>query len=268
MIPKIIHYCWFGGSVVPEKEQMCIASWHKFCKDYEIRKWDENNFDITKNQYAHDAYRNKKWAFVSDYARMDILYAHGGIYLDTDVEIIKPFGDLLTLEGFCGFEHDKKGNTFVNAGLGAGAGAGHPLIGEWRDDYDMRSFVKPNGRLNLTPCPVYQTDTLVRYGLKLENKKQTVMGMTVFPTEYFGPMNDITGEINITPLTYSIHHYSASWNDAADRERRELRRMYYKKYGAASNAISTLAAYVKHYGFLRTPFKILQKILLRYSESK
>jgi hypothetical protein len=263
MIPKIIHYCWFGGAAIPEKEQMCIVSWHKFCPDYEIIKWDEDNYDITKNRYMHDAYRNKKWAFVSDYARMDILYTHGGIYLDTDVEIVKPFDSLLNLDGFCGFEHDKNGNSSVNVGVGVGVGVGHPLIREWRDDYDNRNFVKSNGSFNLTPCPIYQTDTLVKYGLKLEDKKQTVAGMTVFPTEYFSPMNDITGEMSITPLTHSIHHYSASWNNAADRERRELRRRYYKKYGAAANIISTLVAYVKHYGFLRTPFKILQKILIR-----
>ena len=153
-IPKIIHYCWFGGNPFPELAQKCIASWKKFCPDYEIKEWNESNYDVTKNQYMREAFENKQWAFVSDYARLDIIYENGGIYLDTDVELLKPLDDLLILTGFMGFEENKK---LCATGLGFGAVPKLPIIKEMRDDYDNIIFIKEDGSFDQTPCPYFQT---------------------------------------------------------------------------------------------------------------
>ena len=145
MIPKKIHYCWFGGNPLPELAQKCIASWKKYCPDYEIIEWNETNYDITKNNYMNQAYENKRWGFVPDYARLDIIYTHGGIYLDTDVELIKPIDELLTLKAFAGVEQNSE---YVALGLGFGAEKEHPTIKALRDYYDTLSFVE-NGELGL-----------------------------------------------------------------------------------------------------------------------
>ena len=147
MIPKIIHYCWFGGNPLPPSAEKCIESWKKFCPDYEIRRWDESNYDITKNQYMQEAYQCKKWGFVPDYARLDIIYDHGGIYLDTDVEIIKTFDELLDCVAFGGVEQE---SPYVALGLGFGAEKGNDIIRQLRDKYDELHFME-DGQMNLTP---------------------------------------------------------------------------------------------------------------------
>ena len=163
-IPKIIHYCWFGGAPIPEKDKACIESWRKFCPDYEIIEWNESNYDITKNRYMKEAYDVKKWGFVPDYARLDIIYTQGGIYLDTDVEIIRNMDPLLEDEAFMGFEDGK----FVALGLGFGAAKGNPHIKAMRDVYEGVSFIKPDGSFNTLPSPHYTTDYLLGEGLETE----------------------------------------------------------------------------------------------------
>ncbi len=262
MIPKIIHYCWFGGNDIPENLQHCIDSWKKVMPDYEIRRWDESNYDVSKCDYIKEAYEAKKWAFVSDYARLDICYTYGGIYLDTDVEVIKRFDELLLLEGFCGMEKGKsKLPNEANVGLGMGLEKGLEIGRILRDDYHTRHFKKEDGSLDMTPCPTIQTRVLRKMGLELNDRIQVINGMTVFPTDYFCPMNQYTGKTVITDNTYSIHHYFGSWNSEADQYRRILRMKYSKLGKLGSNILSALVAYLKYYGFLGMWKNILEKLL-------
>ena len=213
MIPKIIHYCWVGGNPLTPLAQKCIASWKKHCPDFEIIRWDETNYDFSKNQYMAQTYEAKKWGFVPDYARLDIIYQYGGIYLDTDVEIVKPLDELLNNAAFCGVENFCQNGITIALGLGFGAEPGHPLIKEMMDDYENLRFYNQDGSLNLTASPVYQTAFLTKKGLLNVDKIQTVSGMTVYPKQYFNPTNLDTGRIQLTNKTVSIHHYAASWLD-------------------------------------------------------
>lgn len=195
---------------MPEKDQKCIESWKKFCPDYEIIQWNEENYDVGKNKFIAQAYAMKKWAFVSDFARLDIIYTHGGIYLDTDVEIIKSFDELLENKAFMGFE---KGRV-IATGLGFGAEAQHKGIKLLRDSYNELSFVDSNGfqksvmELN---CPIINSRILVENGAVMNDKLQNVLGITLYPTEYFCPLNSSTGVLNCTDKTFSIHRYNMSW---------------------------------------------------------
>jgi len=177
VIPKIIHYCWFGGNPIPPQNKKWMDSWRKFCPDYEIREWNEENYDVMQNAYMREAYESKKWGFVPDYARLDIIYKYGGIYLDTDVELIKGLDELLYQPGFAGFESEKN----VALGLGFGAVAGLREIKEMRDMYNSLHFIKEDGGLNLTPSPHYQTAFLKKMGLKENGEYQRVGDFTIYP---------------------------------------------------------------------------------------
>ena len=215
MIPKIIHYCWFGGGEIPEKDKKCIESWKKYCPDYEIIDWNESNYDVKKNKYMYDAYKAKKWGFVPDYARFDIVFTYGGIYMDTDVEVMKSLESLLDNSGYMGFE---EGN-FVNGGIGFGAEKGNNVMRNLRDMYENLQFLKPNGEINTLPSPYYITDYLVSEGLKRNNKIQNISDIVVYPREYFAPKEFSTGNISLTENTYTIHHYNASWLDEKTKKR-------------------------------------------------
>ena len=222
MIPKKIHYSRFGGNPLPELAQKCIESWKKFCPDYEIIEWNETNYDISKNEYMRQAYENKKWGFVPDYARLDIIYNHGGVYLDTDVEIIKPIDELLELDAFAGVEQNSE---YVALGLGFGAHKEHPTIKAMRDFYDHLLFVN-DGVLNLTPAPKINSTVLQNMGYQFSDNIINTCGMTVFPSEYLCPVNYDTNELTITENTYSIHHYTASWYDESQRYALKLKRKF------------------------------------------
>ena len=231
-IPKKIHYCWFGGKPLDSLALRCIESWKKHFPDYEIIQWDESNFDISSVKFMQEAYNDKKWAFVSDYARLKIIYDNGGIYLDTDVELIKPIDDLVKLKGFMGF--DEKG--IVATGLGFGAEKGNKIVSEFLKDYDDIPFILPDGSFDLTPCPDRNTEALKRLGMDIENKNQTFMDVTFLPDEYLCPMDYYTGKKTITDKTYSIHHYSASWTNSVTKRTTRIKRiigvkMYNKLYG-------------------------------------
>lgn len=217
-IPKIIHYCWVGGNPKPQSVLYCIESWKKYCPDYQIIEWNENNYDFTKNEYMHQAYEAKKWGFVPDYARLDIVYEHGGIYLDTDVEMVRPFDELLENESFFGFEDTGEGTYFVACGLGFGAAKHNHLIRKLRDYYDNVSFLNPDGSLNLTPAPRHNTPVFAQYGVQMNNQLQNIDGNIFYPAEYFCPKIFKTGKMTCTNNTYSIHHFSASWMDDAIRK--------------------------------------------------
>lgn len=230
MIPKIIHYCWFGGNPLPDDVKQCIESWKRYCPDYEIKRWDETNYDINKCQYMADAYKEKKWAFVSDYCRLDVVHEYGGLYMDTDVEIIKSFDSLLEEEMFCGFESRdpvgyKKGQDIeksVALGLGYGAEKGHPYLKEMLDLYLELSFYNKDGSLNLVACPRYQTAVLVKHGLIPNNETQRMEKCIAYSPEYFCPQSNITDKmLYLTNNTYSIHHFTVSWASKRDLEARE-----------------------------------------------
>ena len=208
MIPKIIHYCWFGGNPLDKKSKKCIASWKKYCPDYEIVEWNENNFDINSNQYVKEAYEAKKWAFVTDYVRLYALYHVGGVYMDTDVELIKNIDCFLSHTAFSGYEND---NQIPTAIMGSEKG------GEWvkylLDDYNGRAFVLENGEIdNSTNVETITKLTKEKYDIDLDDKYIDVFGKVVFyPKEYFCPKSYVTGKIYKTKNTYSIHHFNASW---------------------------------------------------------
>lgn len=205
-IPKIIHYCWFGGAPLSELTQKCIASWKKNCPDYVIKRWDETNFDINYNDYVREAYEAKKWAFVTDVVRLYALVTFGGIYMDTDVEMLKPIDEFLKYEAFSGFETDDRIPTGIIAST-----RGQKLFEELLHDYDSEHFLKPDGSLNLITNVIRITDTCRRYGLIQNNSFQTVRGFTLFPRDYFCPKDCATKELRITDNTYTIHHFDGSW---------------------------------------------------------
>lgn len=231
-IPKVIHYCWFGKGKMPALSEKCIKSWKKYCPDYKIVCWSEDNFDVTENRYAREAYEAGKWAFVSDYVRLKVLYEQGGIYLDTDVELIKPLDPLIEENGFIGFE--ESGN--LSTGLGFGCEKGNELVGAILKDYDDISFVLPDGTYDQTPCPDRNTKILIELGLDISVKDQIFMGMHILPEEYLSPINYYTGKKTITKNTYSIHHYCASWTSATSKRTIFVKRiigvkLYEKLYG-------------------------------------
>ena len=217
MIPKTIHYCWFGRNPKPKLAEKCIKSWKKYCPDYEIIEWNEDNYDISKNSYMKEAYEAKKWGFVPDYARLDIIYSHGGIYLDTDVEIIKPLDHLLNNKAFAGLEPQEDA-TYVALGLGFGAEKGNPLIRKLMDSYEECHFLKEDGNLNLTPAPVLNSETLKPLGFDSTDRIQDLGEMMLYPSEYFCPL---LGGHRRTENTVSIHWYSGSWLPEKERKQQE-----------------------------------------------
>lgn len=214
--PKIIHYCWFGGKPLPKSAKKCIDSWKRFFPDYEIKRWDESNFDINITPYTREAYKAGKYAFVSDYARFWILFKYGGIYFDTDVEVIKPFGTILNEGPFMGreLEYDpgmRESEINVAPGLGLGAFKGLPLYKEILDMYSRLSFEKEDGTLNLTTVVEYITNLLCSQGLQNSRGIQEVAGIKIYPSEFFCPKSVKDGKTRITSETRSIHHFDSSW---------------------------------------------------------
>ena len=231
-IPKVIHYCWFGKGEMPAIAKKCIKSWKKYCPQYQIVCHNEENFDISENRYAKEAYDAGKWAFVSDYVRLKVLFDEEGIYLDTDVELIKPIDDLIKETGYMGF--DDNGN--MSTGLGFACEKGNELVGRLLADYDDISFIYPDGSYDITPCPDRNSETMKRLGMDFDNKDQIFMGIHILPEDYLCPMKYYTGKKIITENTYSIHHFCASWTSATSKRTVFLKRivgvkMYNKLYG-------------------------------------
>lgn len=222
VIPKIIHYCWFGGKPLPEDAEKCIASWRKFLPDYEIKRWDESNFDVNIIPYTKQAYEAKKYAFVSDYARFWILYNYGGLYFDTDVEVIKPMDIIIARGPFMGCENPaSEGASPAELGVAPGLGLGvNPGLGLYKDilsSYSTLRFKKENGSFNTTTVVTYITKILCNKGLRNTSKIQEVSGVFIYPSDYFCPIDLTTNKIKITPNTVSIHHYAGTWCSLKDR---------------------------------------------------
>ena len=243
-IPKVIHYAWFGKGEIPKKDLKCIESWKRYCPDYEIKCWNEDNYDVNKNLFIKQAYENKKFAFVSDYARLDILYNYGGIYFDVDVEVIKNIDSLLEHKGFLGLE-EVEGKYYVNTGLGFGAEKKLSLLKKIISFYEGSSFISENGTINAKPCPIVTNEVLLaENNLVLEkNQFYNIDDVVIYPTEYFDPKNYDTGKINITENTLTIHHYDGSWVD----ENLKLHRKYSKIFGdrIASVLVRCITAFRK-----------------------
>lgn len=217
LIPKKIHYCWFGGKEIPEKYRKNIENWKLKCPEFEIIEWNETNYDINKCQYVVQAYEHRKWAFVSDYARVDIVNQYGGIYLDADVELLNPLDDFLGWEMYCGFEDAEN----VNWGLGFGAVKGHKVLKKTLALYENLSFINQGGTLNTVPCPVYQSKILSEYGFMMNNEFQEKDGIAIYPKEVFAPLSEFAGLGCITKNSYSIHQFSASWINEQQRVQRK-----------------------------------------------
>lgn len=227
LIPKKIHYMWLGKKQIPANLQKCIDSWKRHCPDYEIIQWDETNYDIEKHAYMRDAYEREAYGFVPDYARLDILFRHGGIYMDTDVEVIKNLDPLLCQEAFCGVEKWQ----IVNFGGCSGAVKEHPMIWEFLTARENISFVDDSGRINRTTCGFYDTKTAVKNGYCINGMTQNIRGMNIYASDYFHPYDYMSGHTHMTEHTYSIHRFNGGWLDekmklANDRAKREYDRIY------------------------------------------
>lgn len=264
MIPKAIHYCWFGGNPIPEEYKKYIESWRKFCPDYEIIEWNETNFDLDICPYVAEAYKAKRWAFVSDYARFWILYNYGGLYFDTDVEMIKPIDDIIAKGAFMGCEpctgrqikHDK--NTAVNPGLGLAAAPGLGLYKEILDYYDSEHFFNDDGTDNTQTVVERVTNILVSHGFKGTGVIEEIGEVFIYPNEYFCPIDPSTGSMNITDNTRTIHHYSASWYTPLERIITDIERKFSRGNGLQ----------FKFGRLLSLPFRVLNKIAHRINANK
>lgn len=206
MIPKVIHYCWFGRGQMPKLALKCIESWKKYCPDYEIKEWNEDNFDLDMYPYVREAYDTRKFAFVTDVVRLYALYHEGGIYMDTDVEVIKPLDSLLAYDAVSGFESP----TQIPTGLMASRD-GHPLFKELLDEYNGIHFVRPDGTLDITTNVIRISNTCREYGLRLDNTLQTVRGFTLLPKDFLCPIEHEGHRLVLTPNTLCIHHFAGSW---------------------------------------------------------
>lgn len=226
MIPKIVHYCWFGNNPKSRLIKKCIASWEKYLPDWEIIEWNESNYDVHKNKYISAAYKEQKWAFVVDFARFDILNQYGGVFLDADVELMKPIPEeLLRHEAFTGFE---TGRT-VAPGLIFASIAGHPMLTEIIKVYGTKKFgEKINGKIETIVDIV--TDILDKSGLIKNNRLQNVNGVVIYPQEYFCCFNHETQNFDIKEETISVHHYAASWSPW-------YRRLYFKTIKVAAKVL-------------------------------
>lgn len=262
MIPRIIHYCWFGGKEKPASVKRYISTWRKYCPDYEIKEWNEYNFDVKLNNYCREAYEAKKWAFVADVARLTVLKKYGGIYMDTDVEVIRPFDDLLVYDAFMCFEN----KDFVSIGT-LGAEKGSPVIADFLAPYENRHFLREDSSCDFTTNLKIITSVLRdKYHLISNGKKQLLPHcVLVLPMESFIAKDSMTGWIMADESTYAIHHYAASWYDEDIRRYGELHRkysrLYMKKIEGIVGKAASIRATKEFYGYGGVMMKIKDYIL-------
>ena len=249
MIPKIIHYCWFGKKRKPDLFQKCYASWRKYCKDFKIIEWNEDNFDIGLSPlYVQQAYSESKWAFVTDYVRLKVIYDYGGIYLDTDVELKKKIDKLLIYNAFFGFETPK----YINTGIGFGAEARCPLVKEIMDDYNTVSFILKDGSYDLTPCTERNTKFFLKKGLLQNNTLQILEdNILILPSIYLCPIDYSTGHYTKSFKTIAVHWFSESWKTEKQKQQHKIMVKIEKK-----NKRTEVIHYFTHF-----PNRILKSIL-------
>lgn len=226
MIPKIIHYCWFGGKEKPALAEKCIASWKKFCPGYRVIEWNEDNFDLSPYPYAQYCLKRGHWAFLSDFVRLAVVAEHGGVYFDTDVELIRPIDTLLENGAYFGFED----GSHINTGLGFGAEAGHPTVETMLAEY-LALEPEADGSFPLITCPRLNTGALEKLGLVPNGQAQTVAGALILPADFLNPYEYTTGITRKTENTCSIHWYSQSWVSPAAQLRGRLTRPLHRLFG-------------------------------------
>ena len=249
-IPKIIHYCWFSDPPnYPDDILACLDSWKRFLPDYEIKLWNAKNFDVSICPYVQEAYNSRKFTFASDYVRLWALYHFGGVYLDSDIEVLKSLDPLLENEAFTGFET----NEHIAAWI-FGSVKGNPLFQELMDYYHDRHFIMNDNTYDMTPNPVPVTRILKEHGLRLDNTLQKLENITVYPVEYFSPKDPATRQLTLTSNTYTIHHFAGSWLPEKTRYRHalELKMKDMHVPDAISHMAANLAANIK---FLFTKHK-------------
>lgn len=223
MIPKKIHYCWFGNGKKSRLVKKCIDSWKRYCPDYELIEWNETNFDVSMNEYTKMCYEQKKYAFLSDYARLYLVCEYGGIYLDTDVELLKSPDDLLKQEAFFGFETDE----YVASGLGFGSVSHGIVIEAMLKEYNFLL----DGKQDVVGCPILNTRALEKFGLKKNGKLQELNGTVIYPVEYFNPYEWTTGRLKKTENTVSIHWYAAGWMSHPKKIRKMITKPLHRIFG-------------------------------------
>ena len=257
MIPKVIHYCWFGKGEYPEVFQKCKDSWKKYCSDYQIIEWNESNFDVNEIPYVREAYKAKKWAFVVDYVRMYVLYTHGGIYLETDTEVIKPLDGLLENDGFVGLAGEVV--TMPVLGMTKGHSFGKAMI----DYYKDRHFLKEDGSYDQTTINIVANRILEdQFNM---TRSQTIQklkeGLTIYPEKYF--FTDwSTGRMKYTNNNYVIHYAEASWQDDQLRTRKMLERKYKRLFGMrVGTTLAFIVSYIKYRGIKRAFTKTIEALL-------
>ncbi len=225
MIPKIIHYCWFGRKQKPELVKLCIQSWIKICPDYKVIEWNEDNFDLSINEYIQEAYTAEKWAFVTDFVRLYVLYKYGGIYMDTDIELIKNLEDFLMEDAFMGYETKETISTSL-----IGAVKGNDWIRHCLSYYEGRHFFLPVGNIDKTTnVQVISAEITKYFDVHLKGDLMKLTNLTLYPKDFFCPKNALSGRIQVTDNTYAIHYFDGSW--LADEEKEKKRRLEkYRKY--------------------------------------
>lgn len=246
MIPKIIHYCWFGSNPMPPLTEKCIKSWQKYCPDYKIVQWNENNFDISACPlYVQQAYSAQKWAFVTDYVRLKIVFDYGGIYMDTDVELKKTLNPLLAYRAYFGFEDD----GHINTGLGFGAEKHIEILKELMADYQDIPFILPDGTADRTPCPERNTQVFLKHGLRQDGSKQILdNSILILPAIYLCPIDCESGLRRYSRKTISVHWYGASWLTEEENARKKKR-------------IAIIRRWMIKDAILHAPNRIMRKLL-------
>ena len=249
MIPKKIHYCWFGRGKKSELIEKCMATWKKVLPEYEVKEWNEDNFDLSSVQYVREAYKERKWAFVTDYVRLYALYHEGGIYMDTDVEVLKPIDRFLSLPAFSGYQDADQCLTGI-----MGSEKGGEWVKDMLDDYIGRSFYRENGEINETTNVEYTTYLMrTKKGMKIDGNLESLEGyVTFFPVDFFCPKICQTDEVNLTENTYTIHHFAGSWLGRRRLFSRTIRRH-----------LGQRAAYYFAY-FTRRPDKVIKSLTLAF----
>ncbi|MBR6802249.1 MAG: glycosyl transferase [Kiritimatiellae bacterium] len=258
-IPKVIHYCWFGMKPKPALVRRCIASWRKYFPDYEIHEWNEANFDVNAIRYTREAYAQKKYAFVSDYARFKILEAHGGLYLDTDVEVIAPWDEILARGAFMGAEQDPLDGDFtvwqVNPGLGFAVAPGNAFCKAMIAAYQTRAFLLEEGACDLTTVVETVTQALLAHGVETGASVIHAAGLRIYPAAYFNPKPH-HGRLVLAPETRAIHHFADSWHSPRTKAIQWTKR----HFGVPLACILAL--------LLRNPLKIPSRIFRFLQEGK
>lgn len=234
MIPKKIHYCWFGRGEKSDKIKACLSSWEKYLPDYEIMEWNEDTFDLDSNIYVKQAYEARKWAFVSDYVRLYALYHCGGIYMDTDVEVLKPFDAFLESPAFTGFETKDSPITAV-----FGSEKGNSVIWELLKEYEGRQFVLPDGSFDLTTNTTAITESFLSMGVVPNGKFQKLDNVYIYPQIYFCPNNFTRIWDKPSKKSYAIHHFEGSWKDSKTRSSRLISNCRRYLVGVLRNTVGT-----------------------------